>query len=122
MAHRRFSAAVVIIGIALFLLIPRGIGGTYTYYDQSTDILDEKVQTSDKFTFRQNQYTYQTMTKSANIDGTPDKHTYHEKGTFEVNDHKVTFISNKGDTSMGTLTKDKKHLIFGGVSYNKVHW
>lgn len=114
-------AAVVIVGGGLFLLLPRGISGTYTYHNQSTDLLDGEVQTSDKFTFKQKKYTYTTMTKTQNLDGTPDKQTHREQGTFDVDDRKVTFINSNGDTSTGTLTKDKQHLIFGGASYTKEH-
>lgn len=113
------GAGIVVIAVIIFLLIPKGLHGTYTYHDQHKDLLDGTVNSTETFTFKGDQYTYKDNEKYQDVMGAKTAHTRHEKGTYKLEDQDVTFTSSQGVKSTATLSKDKSHLNFGGSSFAK---
>lgn len=112
---------LVIVAVVIFLLIPKGLSGQYVERDKHTDLLGGKTQSVTTFTFKGKHYTYKYVEKFQDIMGEKTNRTQKEQGTYEVDGQEVHFTSDRNSTSLGTLSKDKQHLTYGGASFAKVH-
>lgn len=97
------GALIAVIVIAVFLMMPKHLDGTYT---TKVNILFAEVE--DSYIFDGDKFTEK-------VDG--DKRT---TGTYEIKDGKVTLKPLNGESITGELSKDKKTITIDNYKYKKV--
>lgn len=97
------GALIAVIVVAVFLMTPKHLDGTYT---TKVNILFAEVE--DSYIFDGDKFTEK-------VDG--DKRT---TGTYEIKDGKVTLKPLNGESITGELSKDKKTITIDNYKYKKV--
>ncbi|GAA2965830.1 hypothetical protein FC48_GL001610 [Ligilactobacillus murinus DSM 20452 = NBRC 14221] len=97
------GALIAVIVVAVFLMMPKHLDGTYT---TKVNILFAEVE--DSYIFDGDKFTEK-------VDG--DKRT---TGTYEIKDGKVTLKPLNGESITGELSKDKKTITIDNYKYKKV--
>lgn len=95
------GAAIVVIFVAIFLLMPKHLDGDYVVKASFLGI-----EFTDTYTFKDDHYTENDQYSK-------------KKGTYKIKDDKITFTSNKGKKETGTLADNKKSFTLDGAKFKK---
>lgn len=95
------AGVIVVIIIAVILLMPKGLSGTYV---NKTSFLG--IESKSTISFKGKNYT-------------EDNGTDKEQGTYKISKDKVTLTSSDGQSITADLSEDHKSISILGIKYNK---